>query len=311
MKALIVKDYGGPDNLVIAEHPDPVPGPEDVLVRPLMTGLNPIDWKMRQGELRAIFPAEPPFVIGREFSGEIIAAGDDVSDFTPGDKVFGAAQQMRDGAHAELLATKAETVAHQPDNLPDEVAAVLPAACLSAYIPLVDVAALKAGQRVLIHAGAGGVGSYAIALAKHLGAEVVATCGPASIDYVTSRGADRVVDYAREDFADTVRDCDVVLDLRGGETHIRSYACLKPGGVLTYLTAAPIPKGPPPRDDVRAEFKPIIQSKHHLGALAELALTHGVLPDITEVFPFNAAREALAQIEAGHQRGKLVLTMEK
>lgn len=306
MKAVLIREYGGPDALEIAEVPDPDPEAGEVLVAVRSASVNPIDWKMRNGLVKAFFDVTLPHIMGRDMSGVVRAVGDGVTAVHPGDEVFGVGDPMRAGTHAELLAIAAGLVAPKPARIGHTETAALGVAALSAIAGLEETAKLSAGETVLIHAGAGGVGGAAIQLAKHLGATVVTTASEGNLEYVRGLGADRAVDYVSEDFADVVRDCDVVFDTIGGDVHRRSFACLKPDGRLVYLTAAPV-KGAPPRRDVLVERVQVRGGRDRLARLAELAEKGAIAPQVKAVFPLDEARKAYDLSETGRTRGKIVL----
>jgi NADPH:quinone reductase-like Zn-dependent oxidoreductase len=309
MRAWRIDRHGGPEAMSLVEMAIPTPGPGEVLVRVRAASVNPIDWKMRSGALRDIFPFPLPRVLGRDFAGEVVACGEGVDGFAAGARVFGTGDPMRDGTHAEYTVVPSASLAGTLDALPDDVAAAIPVSGVSALIPLVEAAALKAGQRVLIHAGAGGVGTFAVQIARRLGAEVFATASGRNAAYVGELGATRVIDYAAADFAAGVQDCDVVFDTLGGESHYRSFGCLKPGGVLVALSAAPV-AGPPPRSDVRVLWPRIQCTGPRLCQLASWAVDGTVVPQIGARFSLGEAAAAYVLSESGHARGKIVLLME-
>ena len=306
MKAVLIREYGGPDVLEIADVPDPAPEAGEVLVEVHAASVNPIDWKMRQGLVKEFFDVPLPHIMGRDMSGVVRAVGDGVTAVRPGEEVFGVGNPVRDGTHAELVSIAADLVAPKPATIGHPEAAALGVAALSALAALEETAALGAGETVLIHAGAGGVGAAAIQFAKHIGATVVATASQGNLDYVRGLGADEAVDYRDRDFSEVVRDCDVVLDSMGGEVHNRSFACLKPGGRLAFLTAAPI-EGETPRRDVRVERVQVRGGRDRLARLAELADAGAIVAQINAAFPLAEARKAYDLSETGHARGKIVL----
>lgn len=308
MKALRIDVHGGAEMMRLVDVPTPQPGVGEVLVKVAEASINPIDWKMRNGEMRAIFPFPLPRTLGRDFAGTVAAVGEGVSDLALGTRVFGAGNPTRDGTHAEYVVAPRALMARTPDALADASAATIGVAGVSALIPLVEVANVQAGQRVLIHAGAGGVGTFAVQIARHLGAEVLATAGPRNIDYVTKLGAHRVINYTKDDFAAEARDCDVVFDTLGGDVHRRSFACLKSGGVLVGLSAAPV-EGAPPRADVRVVRAQIQSTEARLMQLAEWAVAGVVVPQVTRQIPLQDAHAGYAASEGGHSSGKIVLTV--
>ena len=308
MQAWTIRGYGGPEAMRFERLAVPRPRAGELLVRVEAASVNPIDWKMREGLLRAVFTPAFPRVLGRDCCGTVVEAGEGCAGFAPGDRVLAVADAARDGTHAEYAAVPCAQAARVPPAVLPEEAACLGVAGVSAYVPLVEVAALRPGQRVLIHAGAGGVGGLAIQIARHLGAEVFATCGSANLEYCRSLGAQRAIDYARERFETVARDCDAVLDTLGGEVHRRSFAALKPGGVLVYLAAAPVDPQPP-RTDVRAVRADIRATGARLAKLLEWATAGVISPQVGPSLPLAQAPEAYALSATGHARGKIVLVV--
>src|SRR5882672_5187386 len=240
MKALTLTGYDGLKSLRFADVAVPEPAPNDVQVKVRAASVNPVDGKITGGYMRGRIDFALPHVLGRDFSGLVAKVGAAVSGLVPGDEVFGVADQARWGTQAEYVAVPAATIARIPARLSDIEAGSLPVAGLSALAGLVTVAQIGRGDRVVIHAGAGGVGAFAVQLAKHLGATVAATAGTANLDFVRSLGADRVIDYGKTDFAGEIEDYDFVFDLIGGEVRYRSFHVLKPGGTIVHLSVPPM-----------------------------------------------------------------------
>jgi NADPH:quinone reductase-like Zn-dependent oxidoreductase len=292
MRALRIHGYGGPEVMRLDEVPVPTPAAGQVLVRVRAAAVNPIDWKMRRGLLASIFPLSFPRTLGRDCAGD-----------AHGKLVAGVADARTDGTHADYALLPEAASAPVPAGLDAATASTLCVAGLSAWIPLVEVAQVRAGMRVLIHGGAGGVGSLAIQIARQLGASVIATSTQGA--YCRELGAERVIDYRVENFADA-GPFDVVLDTLGGEAHVRSLAALKPGGVLVALSAAPIPAHAP-RADIRVE-KPAIQAtRQRLERMFHWATSGKLRPQVTGRFALEDALAAYAAVEAAHGRGKIVL----
>ena len=308
MRAWRIRAYGGPEVMALEEAPVPQPGPGQLLIRVRAASVNPIDWKMRRGLLAGTLPLAFPRTLGRDCAGEVAALGEGVTGFAPGAMVAGVADPRTDGTHAEFTLLPAAQAAAVPEGLAATAAAGLCVAGLSAYIALVEVARVGTGQRVLIHAGAGGVGSLAIQIAKHLGAEAVATASAANRDYCLSLGAARVIDYHREDFVAAAAPCDVVLDTLGGETHVRSQRALRPGGLLVALNAAPIPAGPR-RADVGVVMVQVQPTRARLERIFQWAAAGVLRPQLGGTFAFADAPQGYAASEAGHVRGKLVIAV--
>jgi NADPH:quinone reductase-like Zn-dependent oxidoreductase len=295
LRALRIHGYGGPEVMRLEQAQRPVPGPGQILVKVRAASVNPIDWKMRRGMMAKVFPITFPRVLGRDCAGEF-----------EGELVAGVSDPRTDGTHAEYALLPAEQVAPIPEGLSPEEAASLCVTGISAYIALVENARVSGGHRVLVHAGAGGVGSLAIQIARQLGCEVFATASPANHEYCRSLGAAAVVDYRSQDFTSHVPPCDVILDTIGGDTHRRSLKMLKPGGTVVALAAEPIPKGEP-RDDVRDTMVQVRPTRERLQQLFHWATAGIIKPQVTQRFqPENAAR-AFAISESGHARGKMVI----
>ena len=288
MKAVRIHAYGGPEVMRLDEVPVPKPGPGQLLVKVKAASVNPIDWKMRRGMLASIFPVAFPRTLGRDCAGE-----------ANGRLIAGVSDPRSDGTHAEYALVPETASAPVPAGMGTAEAASLCIAGLSAWIPLVEVAQVGGGMRVLIHGGAGGVGSLAIQIARKQGATVLTTSTQA--DYCRQLGAERVIDYRVENFAEA-GPFDVVLDTLGGESHVRSLQALKPGGVLVALSAMPVPAHAP-RSDVRVE-RPMIQATRER---LERLFQAGLRPQVTRRFALEDANDAYAAAEAPHGRGKIVL----
>jgi NADPH:quinone reductase-like Zn-dependent oxidoreductase len=292
MRAYRVHGYGGAEAMSLDDVPVPVPKPSQILVRVRAASVNPIDWKIRAGLLAVIFPLQFPRTLGRDCAGE-----------AEGQLIAGCAAPGGDGTHAEFAVLPQASTCEVPKGLEPAAAASLCIAGLSAWIPLVEVAKVKKGDKVLIHAGAGGVGSLAIQVARQLGASVFTTSTVA--DYCRSLGAEGVIDYRTQDFA-SAGPFDVVLDTLGGDAHVRSLGSLKTGGVLVALSAAPIPPHKA-REDVKVE-KPAIQAtRERLERIFAWAVEGKIRPQVTQVFNLSEAARAYAAVESGHAHGKVVL----
>ncbi len=299
-------DYGGEEVMHFEEVPVPEPGDGEVLVRVHAASINPVDWKIREGMLRNSFAVAFPRIPGRDCAGTVAALGAGVEGLALGDAVAGLSSPTGDGCHAEYAVLSAEALAKKPQALGFPEAAALGVSGLSAFIPLVEDAALAKGMRVLIHAGAGGVGSLAVQIAKHLDAEVLATCGAANVAYVRSLGARHTIDYTHEGLEAYSGTCDVVLDTLGGDAHLRSCAALKPGGVMVCLAAAPIP-AQQPRADVKVVRSQIRPTRARLERVLEWAASGVIRAQVTRVLPLAEALSGYAWSKGGHARGKLVL----
>lgn len=304
MQAVLLTGHGGPEMLRLGEVPDPVAGPGEVVVDVHAASINAADYKVRLGQ--GNYNLKFPYILGRDFSGVVAALGPGVADFRVGDEVFGVTDQGQEGAYAEKLAIKAAIIARKPPRLGHAEAAAMALTSLTALWAIEDTAQLKRGETILIQGGAGGVAGFAVQLAKHIGATVVTTASAANHDYVRGLGADRVIDYGREDFAASLRDCDVVFDTVGGEVQLRSYAVLKPGGRLVWIAAAP-PGSQPPRQDVRVLRPNVARDRAHLERMAALYEKGAVTPPAITRYKLADAAAAHRVSEARHLRGKLVL----
>jgi NADPH:quinone reductase-like Zn-dependent oxidoreductase len=305
VKAVRLHAVGGPEALIYEDAPDPHPQAGEVLVRVHATAITPTEfaweptWRARTGAARAF-----PLILGHEFSGVIAALGPGVSGFSIGDAVYGLNDWFGDGAQAEYCRARAEAVAPKPQSLSHVEAATAPIAGLTAWQGLLERAGLEAGQRVLIHGAAGGVGVMAVQLARWRGAEVTGTAAAVNLDFVRRLGAVEVIDYRAQRFEDRVRDVDVVFDTVGGETLQRSRAVLKPGGKLvsvSHLTAKA-------SDSVdRATFLMVHADQKQLREIARRFEAEEIRPVVAAVFPLVQAHRAYERAAERHLRGKVVL----
>lgn len=298
---------GGPEVLQEVEVPRPKPGISEILVRVHAASVNPTDWKHRA---TGRFLGNPPFILGWDLAGVVEEVGLGVTLFKPGDAVMGMLPYPHGvGAHAEFVVGPARAFVRKPENIDFIQAGAVPLVALTAWQALVDTAGLSAGQRVLIHAAAGGVGHMAVQIAKARGAYVIGTASESKHEFVYALGADEVIDYRAVDFADEVREVDVVLDTIGGDYQLRSLRTLKPGGVLvsTVPVAADGLYEEAARRGVRAEL--IVVEADHAGmqAIADLVCSGKLRAHIAETFPLSEAARAHERGEEGHTAGKLVL----
>jgi NADPH:quinone reductase-like Zn-dependent oxidoreductase len=306
MKAMLLTQHGGPEMLRFGEAPDPVAGPGEIVVDVHAASVNGADPKVRTGSYRKLESTEFPYILGRDFSGVVSAVGEGVSDLKIGDAVFGVMDAGIEGTYAEKLKIKAALAAKKPASLSHAEAAALALISLTALVAVEDTAKLKAGETILIQGGAGGVAGFAIQLAKHIGATVITTTSARNIDYVRGLGADRIIDYNKEDFTQLGPVCDVVFDTVGGDVRPGCYKVLKAGGRLAWI--APTPEGfKVPRDDVQTLRPNVRRDRAHLERLLELLAAGAVrVPEITHYKLADAAK-AHEVSEARHLRGKLVL----
>ena len=301
MKAAYFMKNGAPGVFEYGDVADPVAAPGQVVVDVHAASVNAADWKARSGHHG---PTKNfPYIPGRDFSGVVSALGDGVSDFRVGDEVFGVTEQTGEKCYAEKVAINAAIVARKPAGLSHVEAAAVGLIGLTALIAIEHTLKLKAGETILIQGGAGGVASFAVQLAKHLGARVITTTSAANHDYVRALGADEIIDYNAQDFAQIVSGCDAVLDTVGGDVAIRSFAVLRPGGRAAFV-AGPAPASP--RSDVTS-FKPKVgRDRAHLEHVAGL-ITSGAVR-VPEIRTYSLAEAAAAHTvsEGRHFRGKLV-----
>lgn len=308
MKAAQINEYGGKEVLrTVEDAPKPVPNPGQVLVEVHAAAVNPFDYKVREGYMKEMIPLSFPATLGGDLAGVVAELGEGVETVNVGDEVFGQANAAGgQGSYAEFTLVKAESVSPKPKTTDFITAAALPLAGVSAIQALIDHMNLQSGQKILIHGGAGGIGSFAIQVAKYLGAYVATTAGPADSTYVKNLGADEVIDYTSQAFEDVLENLDAVFDTVGGETAIKSYQVVKPGGTLVSTVA-------PPDEALMEQYgvKAIIQStkvnRERLTKLAELVDQGAIKVNVDKVFPLDEAAEALAYIQDGNHKGKVVL----
>lgn len=307
MKAVRIHAYGGPEMLHYEENiPRPALRSDDLLIRVRAAAVNPVDWKIREGWLQGFLHHILPLTLGWDVSGEVVEVGPEAHGFTVGDEVYARPDIERDGTYAEYIAVKASEVALNPVTLDPVQAAAVPLTALTAWQALVDAAQLQAGQTVLIHAAAGGVGSLAVQLAKARGARVIATASAVNIGLVTQLGADQFIDYTQTRFEEAAKDVDVVLDTIGGDTQERSWQTLRPGGILVSVVSPPSETVAAERG-VRSVFVFIHPSGEQLTAIAQLIDEGRIKPLIHTVLPLNEVRQAHVISQGGHARGKIVL----
>lgn len=306
MRAVRIHAYGGPALLHEEEVPLPRLNPDDILIRVRAAAVNPVDWKIREGYLQGFLHHRLPLILGWDVAGEVVELGAEVSAFQVGDEVYSRPDIERDGCYAQYIAVKASEVALKPATLDPIHAAAVPLTALTAWQALVDAAQLQAGQTVLIHAAAGGVGSMAVQLAKARGARVIATASAVNLGLLTELGADQSIDYTKTRFEDVVRDVDVVFDTIGGDTQERSWSVLKADGILVSIISPPSVETASAHG-VRCAFVFIQPSGPQLTAIARLIDEGHIKPIIHTVLPLADVRQAHAISQGGHARGKIVL----
>jgi NADPH:quinone reductase-like Zn-dependent oxidoreductase len=333
MKAIVVAQYGK-DGFRAAELPEPKVGSNDVLVRVSAASINPLDKMVRNGEFKQLLKYKPPFVIGHDVAGVVTQVGATVTDFKVGDEVYARPRDLRIGTFAEYIAIDQNDVAHKPASLTLHEAAALPLVALAAWQILVEKAQVKPGQKVLVHAGAGGLGSTVVQLAKHLGAHVATTTTGATEALVRDLGADVVIDYTKQDFSQVLSGYDLVLDSLGGQNLMKSLTVLKPGGLAIGVAGPPDAgfakqlRAPKPFElvlsflsrkvrraakklGVRYSFFFMRADGAQLGKLAALYDAGHLRPVLDRTFAFDQTLEALAYVESGKVKsGKVVVALD-
>jgi len=306
MKAVRIHAYGDRSVLSFEDAPKPEIQPDEVLVRIIAASVNPVDWKIREGYLKSMIPYEFPLTLGWDFSGVIEASGAEVSNFRVGEAVFSRPDIARNGTYAEYVAVRAAEIARKPKTISHLEAASLPLAGITAWETVVTIGQLAPGQRALIHAASGGVGSLAVQIAKWRGAHVVATTSAANMDLVKSLGADQVVDYRKGKLTDSVRDIDLVVDTLGGEAQTSSWRVLRRGGTL--VSTVSVPSVDEAKEfGVKSEFLFITPNAPVLDRLTDLVDTGKIRPLIGGEFALRNIADAHALSESGHTVGKIVL----
>lgn len=308
MKAVRIHEYGHANVLAFEDAPTPSITSREVLVRVVAASVNPVDWKIREGYLREMIRHTMPLTLGWDVSGVITAIGDDVTRFRTGDAVYSRPDIKRNGTYAEYVAIEESEVALKPLTASHVEAASLPLVGITAWEVLINAAELSKGQKVLVHAGSGGVGSLAIQLAKSRGAYVIATTSDSNRAFVRSLGADEVIDYKTQQFSEILQDIDIVFDTLGGDVQESSWSVLKQGGILVSIVSPPSEEKAKERG-VRCAFVFIEPSAYILEELAKL-VEHGELRAIVGAeFALHDIAKAHALSETGHAVGKIVLNV--
>jgi NADPH:quinone reductase-like Zn-dependent oxidoreductase len=333
MKAFVLKRYGKKEMLQLTTVATPGLGQNEVLVQVHATSVNLLDSKIRNGEFKLILPYKPPFTLGHDVAGIVVKVGSGVKQFKPGDEVYARPADHRIGTFAEQISLNVNDVALKPKNLSMEEAASIPLVGLTVWQALIEKANLKKGQKVFIQAGSGGVGTFAIQLAKHLGATIATTTSAANIDLVKSLGADIVIDYKKDDFETILKEYDVVLNSQDAKTLEKSLRILKPGGKLISISGPPDPRF---AEEIRAPWfvKLIIRllsagvrkkakrlhvsfsflfmraQGNQLSQITSLIESGVIKPVVDRIFPFEQTNEAMAYVETGHAKGKVVIIIK-
>ncbi len=305
MKAVRMHSYGGSEVLVYEDVPQPQPAADEVLIRVHAAGVNPVDWKIRNGYGKETFGHRLPHILGCDLAGVVESVGSEVKRLKAGDAVYGYTSLRREGTYAEFIVAKESEVTLKPTSLDFIQAAAVPVGALTSWQALFDIAHLTNGQKVLIHAAAGGVGSMAVQLAKAKGAYVIGTASARNADFVRQLGVDELVDYQTTRFEDAVNDVDVVFDTVGGETQERSFQVLGQGGMLVSAVSPPSDGGA--ASGVRVSMVGVQPSAVQLDEITSLINSGKVKPFVETVLPLSEVRQAHELSESGRTRGKIVL----
>jgi NADPH:quinone reductase-like Zn-dependent oxidoreductase len=312
MRAIVIDQYGDKDVLNEREVEQPDIGDNQVLLSNRATSINPIDWKVREGYLKDMLPFDFPIILGWDAAGVVARKGKNVEGFEIGDRVFARPDTTNRGTYAEYVAVDDHLLAPMPESMSFEEAAAIPLAGLTAWQCLVDFSDIKEGDKVLIHAGSGGVGNFAIQIAKSFGAHVAATASGKNEEFVKSLGANQFINYKEDDFSEVLNDFDIVLDTMGGEVQSNSYKVLKKGGKLVSIAQ-------PPNEDeakeygIEAGFLWLEPKGEQLKQLADLFEKGELKPVICDTFPFNeqGLKDAHALSETHHAKGKIVIKINE
>jgi NADPH:quinone reductase-like Zn-dependent oxidoreductase len=332
VKAFVVDQYKKNGPIRLADMPEPQMGANDVLVRIQAAAINLLDSKIRDGEFKLFLPYKPAFILGHDLAGTVVSTGANVRGFKAGDQVFARPRDHRTGTFAEMIAVDQADLALMPANLTMEQAASIPLVGLTAWQALVVVGRVQPGQKVFIQAGSGGVGTFAIQLAKHLGATVATTTSAANVEMVRSLGADVVIDYKRQDFEQVLSGYDLVLNSQDAKTLAKSLNILKPGGQLISISGPPdvlfakflrlnlflrfvmrmLSRGVLKKAKARGVGYTFLFMRADGAQLAQIAtlIDAGTIrPVVDRVFPFAQTAEALAYVETGRAKGKVVVSV--
>ncbi|HQZ58355.1 MAG TPA: NADP-dependent oxidoreductase [Acinetobacter sp.] len=330
MKAIYIERYGNIDGVQHGDLPKPHLQPDDVLIQIHAASINPLDLRVLEGEFKAILPVKFPFILGNDLAGVVVEVGDRIKKFKIGDEVYAKTDQT--GAFAEYAVVKASALSLKPRNLSMQQAASLPLVALTSWQAIVEIAKVQTGQKVLIHAGSGGVGTIAIQLAKHLGAVVATTTSGKNADWVKALGADIIVDYKTTDFEDVIQDYDVVFDTQGGKTLEKSLHVLKRGGRVISISGPPdsnfaktinanwllqwiIPllswsiRHKAKKRGIEYSFLFMQPNGNQLAEIAQLVESGAIKPVVDQVFDIANTKQALEYVNTGRAKGKVVINM--
>ena len=308
MKAVRIHEYGGPEVILHEEMPRPEPAADELLIHVQAAGVNPVDWKIREGFGKEWFGHQLPLTLGCDLAGVVESAGDTVKAFKPGDAVYGYVNLARCGAYAEYAIARESEITMKPHALDFAQAAAVPVGALTSWQALFDIAKLTPGQKVLIHAAAGGVGHLAVQLAKAKGAFVIGTVSAKNTEFARGLGVDELIDYRATPFENEVRDADVVFDTIGEDTQERSFKVLKRGGRLVSAVSEP-PEDACQRHGVRGYMVAVQPNADQLSEISALIESGQVSPTIATTMPLENARQAHELSQSGHTRGKIILTL--
>lgn len=306
MKAVTIHNYGSADELIYEDAENPTFQPDDVLIKVYATSINPVDWKVRSGNYPGAEQRKFPVILGWDVSGIIEKLGDEVTGFAVGDEVYARPNTKRQGTYAEYVAVNFKEISPKPKSIDHLHSAAVPLAGMTAWQGLFTHGKLQAGQKVLIHAAAGGVGTYAVQLAKWKGAYVIGTASESNIDFLKDLGADEIIDYNNEDFTERLGNLDLVLDLIGGNVQLQSLEVLKPGGIFISTVAV--------KDEAAITAKGLTGGRfmtqsvpEDLASIAALIDEGKLKPIIHEIIDLKDTAEAQRKVEEGHVRGKIVI----
>ncbi|MFC2947104.1 NADP-dependent oxidoreductase [Virgibacillus sediminis] len=311
MKAIVINEYGNVSKLKEQEMPTPDLGEKQVLVEMHATSVNPIDWKAREGYLQEKLPFDFPIILGWDAAGVVAGVGSQVKNFAVGDRVFARPDTTNRGTYAEYTVVDENLLARIPEEISYEEAAAAPLTALTAWQCLVDFSNVKKGDKVLIHAGSGGVGSYAIQLAKHFGAYVATTASGRNEEFVKELGADQFINYQEEDFEQALEDFDIVVDTLGGEAQQKSFSVLKEGGKLVSIVEPPEETAGAAKR-IKSGFHWLEPDGRQLAEIAALMVTGEVKSHVGHKFPLTeeGVKEAHKLSESGHAKGKIVINIK-
>lgn len=333
MKAITIEKYGKEVPLAMTEQPMPHIGEQDVLVEIHAASLNPIDYKIKEGKMKLLLNYRFPLILGNDFSGVVVKVGDRVTAFKPGDEVYGRPRKNRIGTLAEFIAVHEEDICLKPQNLTFEEAASIPLIGLTTYQAFFDILHLQKDQKILIHAGSGGVGTFAIQLAKQMGAFVATTASEKGFDLVKSLGADQIINYKKENFEEVLTGYDAVFDTLGGEALEKSFRVLKPGGQVVSISGMPNARfgkeaklgwlkttllsivsrkitAIEKKSQTRYHFLFMKPSGEQLKVIKEFIEGGRIKPIIDKVYPLKDAGQAFNYLESGRAKGKVVIKIK-